>query len=288
MNKTVTVKAPATSANLGGGFDCLGVALELYHTVTVGFSSELVIDSIDGKSSSKNDLLYRSVNAVFKRFGKGDTPVGIVSRSDIPRASGLGSSAACIVAGVMAANALLNEPLTQKEMINICAELDGHPDNILPAIVGGVTAAYKDGDGIGYLRADVPSGLVFAVATPGFKLKTEKARAALPDSYSRSDCVYSLSRAVVTFGAFALGKIDMLKAVDDRLHQPYRAPLINGYADVKNAVAAAGAISSCISGAGPTVIAFFDDEEKAKKTTVPDGWTLRVLRAEQNGAELIR
>ncbi|MDE7464510.1 MAG: homoserine kinase [Clostridiales bacterium] len=279
--KSVTVRAAATSANLGGGFDCLGVALGLYHTVTARFSEDFKISGDDGDPTGRDNLVYVAMNEVFKKFGKADANVEIASHSDIPRSSGLGSSAACVVAGVSAANALLGGPMSTSEVIDLCARLDGHPDNVLPAIVGGVTAAYKDVDGIGYLRTDAPE-MIFAVATPDFGLSTKKARAVLPDKYTREDCVYSLQRAVATFGAFALGRVDMLKAVGDKLHQPYRAPLIQDYDEVRKAFKNAGAIESCLSGAGPSVIAFFKTENDAKNTALPDGWTLRILKADNN------
>ncbi len=284
-NSVVTVKAAATSANLGGGFDCLGVALSLYHTVTARFSDSFCVNG-DGDPRGRDNLIYVAMNEVFKRFGRADAAVELTSHSDIPRASGLGSSAACVVCGVSAANALLGEPLSEREKIEICAALDGHPDNVLPSIVGGVTAAYADGGKIEYIRADAPKDLIFAVATPDFGLKTEKARAVLPASYSREDCVYSLSRAAVTFGALALGKVDMLKAAGDRLHQPYRAPLIKGYDDVMTAFSRAGAIGSCLSGAGPSILAFFESEKDAQKTALPEGWTLRALRANNSPVEV--
>lgn len=282
MNKHngVTVRVAATSANLGGGLDCLGVALGLYHTVTAFFSDEFKICGDEGDPTGRDNLVYAAMNEVFKKYGKADAAVEITSHSDIPRTSGMGSSAACIVAGVCAANALLGGPLSINEIINVCAKLDGHPDNILPAIVGGVTAAYKDKNGIGYIRTDAPKDLYFAVATPDFGLKTEKARSVLPNVYPREDCVYSMQRAVVTFGAFALGNVDMLKAVGDKLHQPYRMPLVKGYDEVGKAFAAAGAVSSCLSGAGPSLIAFFKDKAAAHGVALPDGWTLRVLKAE--------
>lgn len=285
-DKTVRVRAAATSANLGGGFDCLGVALSLYHNVTVKFSDVFSVDGDDGDPLDKNNLVYKAMNAVFERFGMKDANVEISSHSDIPRASGLGSSAACVVCGVTAANALLGDPLSVRESVKLCAALDGHPDNVLPALVGGITAAYSDGDDIEYIRADAPENLIFAVATPDFGLKTEKARSVLPDKYSRADCVYSLSRAAVTFGALALGKIDMLKAADDRLHQPYRAPLIKGYDDVMKAFERAGAIGKCLSGAGPSILAFFESEKKARDTVLPRGWTLRALKAENSPVQV--
>ncbi len=283
-NKSVTVRVPATSANLGGGFDCLGIALSLYHTVTARFCDSLIIESNADVPHDGTNLIYRAMNAVFAACGRKDAGVKISSESEIPQASGLGSSASCIVAGVIAANALLGCPLALAQQIELCTELDGHPDNVLPAIVGGVTAAYPTDDGkTGYIRSDVPDGLICAVATPDFPLSTAKARSVLPDTYSRADCVYSLSRAAVTFGALSLGNFDALAAVGDRLHQPYRIPLIGGYADAEKALLAAGAVSCCLSGAGPSIIGFF--KSAPAKPTLPSGWTLRVLKPDNRGSQ---
>ncbi len=277
----VKVQVPATSANLGGGFDCLGIALGLYHTITAEKSDRLEIVCDADVPRDETNLIYRAMNAVFIKRGSSGMPVKITSHSDIPQAGGLGSSAACIVAGVVAANALTGGAIDLPQIIDLCASLDGHPDNVLPAIVGGVTAAYSDGDTIGYIRQDVSDKLVTAVATPDFGLKTAVARRALPDMYSRADCVYSLSRAVVTFGAIALGQFDALEAVGDKLHQPYRIPLVKGFSEVDTAFRAAGAISCCLSGSGPSVLAFFKTEPK--NVRLPDGWKLRVLHVENRG-----
>lgn len=287
-NVKITVRVPATSANLGGGFDCMGLALELYNKVTVEKSDALVIDSDVSAPVDSSNLIYKSMNSVFERFGCKDMPVKITSESAIPQASGLGSSAACIVGGVCAANALLKSPLGKPEIVDLCTALDGHPDNVLPAIVGGVAAGYIGDDGkVGYVRADAPAGLIAAVATPSFALKTSVARAALPETYSRSDCVYSLSRAVVAFGAFMCGDIQALSAIGDKLHQPYRIPLIKGYAEVERALKNAGAVAVCVSGAGPSVLALFE-ADKVGNIVLPDGWTNRILRADNNGAEVSR
>lgn len=281
LKNSVTVRVPATSANLGGGFDCMGLALSLYHTVTAEPSDRLIVKSDKDVPKDGTNLIYVAMNEVFKRCGKAGMPVRIDSQSDIPQASGLGSSASCIVAGVLCANALLGEPLDRADVINVCAALDGHPDNVLPAITGGVAAGAMDGGRVEYVRADV-KGVRFAVATPDFPLKTSDARRALPDGYSRADCVYSMSRALIAFAALANGESKKLCAVGDKLHQPYRIPLIKSYAEVEKAFKAAGAISCCISGAGPSVLAFFENEPNAAK--LPKGWTLRILDADNVGA----
>ncbi len=274
--KRVKVRVAATSANLGGGFDCMGLALGIYHTVTVEPSDRLEITSNTDAPSDASNLIYTSMNEVFKRYGAADKKVSIRSVSDIPQASGLGSSASCIVAGVTAANVLLNARMSGDEILSLCAALDGHPDNVLPALKGGVTAGYIAESGkVEFVRATARGRVSVAVATPDFPLPTSKARAALPETYKRADCVYSLSRAVVTFAALSSDEnASMLKAVGDRLHEPYRKPLIKGYDEVEAAFMATGAVSCCISGAGPSVLAFYVGGKKCEPA-LPRGWTVR-------------
>ncbi len=282
---TVTVKAPATSANLGGGFDCLGLALKIYHTVSAKLSDKA---TVNGSDDVEHNLIYKAVDAVFSRAGKENAKAELTSKSDIPRASGLGSSAACIVAGATAANALLGSPLSDAEITNICSMLDGHPDNVLPALYGGITAGVITEEGkIEFIRADVSSKIKIAIATPDFSLKTEKARKALPDSYSRADCVYSLSRAVLAFGAISQGETEKIKFLGDRLHEPYRIPLINGFGDVKSAFISSGAINVCVSGAGPSAIAFYPSGAEINPT-LPSGWTLRTPDIENGRIVVVR
>lgn len=268
----VKVKVSATSANLGGGFDCLGMAFELYHTVTVKPSRQFELVCNADAPHDKTNLIYKAMNEVFALAGCKDRNVSVLSESDIPQASGLGSSAACIVSGVLAANALCGNVLTDRQALDLCTKLDGHPDNVLPALVGGVTAGVVTDGGVEYVRC-VPRGVYCALVTPDFPLETKKTRAVLPDGYSRADCVYSLSRAALTFGAFATGNVSALKAVGDKLHEPYRIPLITGFDKVKAALIKAGALSVCVSGAGPTVLAFFDKAPSGIQA--PAGWTVR-------------
>lgn len=283
-NVKVTVKAPATSANLGGGFDCLGLALKLYHTVSIKPSE---VTTVNGSTDIESNLIYKAANAVLSRAGMAGAAAEISSVSDVPRASGLGSSAACIVGGATAANALLAFPLPDEELAEICTALDGHPDNVLPALYGGITAGVICEDGkISFVRADVSDKIKVAVATPDFPLKTENARKALPSSYSRADCVYSLSRAVLAFSALSSGDIDKIKLMGDKLHEPYRIPLIKDFDKVKSAFLADGALNVCVSGSGPSAIAFYPKSAKIN-AALPDGWTLRTPDIE-NGRVWVR
>lgn len=277
---TVTAYAPATSANLGGGFDCLGLAIKLYHTVSAKPSD---CSTYNGSAEVEHNLIYKAMKAVFERVGIHDAAVKIESHSDIPRASGLGSSAACIVAGATIANNLVDTPLPISEIVKICSSLDGHPDNVLPALLGGITAGViTDDNQIEYIRSDVSDKIKIAVATPDFSLRTETARKALPEMYSRADCVYSLSRAVFAYEAISSGNLDKIKFLGDKLHEPYRIPLIKGFAEVKHILLSSGAVNVCVSGAGPTAIAFYPSSADIS-AVLPDGWTLRTPQIENSG-----
>lgn len=280
----INVKVSATSANLGAGFDCMGLALNLYNEVLGEKSDRIEITTDGGYPTDDTNLVYRSAKSVFDLLGKPLTGLKMVQTNRIPPASGLGSSAACVVAGVKLGNALMGFPLTEKDEVNLCAKLDGHPDNVVPAITGGVSAGVMTQSGVEYIRCSAPDNLVFATATPNFELHTEFSRSVLPKQYSREDAVFSLSRAVVTFGAFVSGQSDMLKVIDDRLHQPYRIPLIDGYTEITDAFCKAGCISHFISGAGPTLIGLFHSEPKGLK--LKKGWTLRYLHVVNHGAQV--
>lgn len=274
------IRVSATSANIGAGFDCMGLALNLYNEITVGeCEKRLVIKTDKGLPADETNLVYVSMKKVFDLCGK--TPnVYIEQTNNIPVASGLGSSAACVVAGVVGANELLGSPLGEHEIVDLCTSLDGHPDNVVPAIKGGITAGVIDNGHVEYIKCNAPENLKLFAATPDFELHTEMSRSVLPGSYGRQDVVYSLSRAIVTFAALVNSDIPMLKVIDDRLHQPYRKPLIKGYDDVMNAFKQSGAVSGFLSGAGPTVIGFFASDANVK---LPDGWTLRKLNIVNDG-----
>lgn len=277
------IRVSATSANIGAGFDCMGLALNLYNEITVGECDEkLIIKTDKNLPKDETNLVYVSMKKVFDLCGR--TPnVYIEQINNIPVASGLGSSAACVVAGVVGANELLGKPLGEHEIVDLCTALDGHPDNVVPAIKGGVTAGVIMDGHVEYIKCRAPENLNLFAATPNFELHTEKSRSVLPESYSRADVVYSLSRAIVTFAALVNSDADMLKVIDDKLHQPYRKPLIKGYDEVAAAFGDAGAISHFLSGAGPTIIGLFKSDAAVK---LPAGWTLRKLGIERDGVKV--
>lgn len=254
----VNVRVPATSANIGSGFDSCGLALNLYNTASFEESDSIEIVSADGSfvPIGPGNLIYRTANTVYERCGKTLQGLSIVQTNAIPMARGLGSSSACIAAGILGANALLGMPLSQEDMLTLATEMEGHPDNVAPALMGGfVVSAYDDGK-VFSLKKNIASGIEFAAFIPSFKLLTEKARAALPTEVSHKDAVYNLSRAALLATAFCEERYDLLRiATKDKLHQQYRLPLIEGGAEIIDTAQEFGALASFISGAGPTILA---------------------------------
>jgi homoserine kinase len=265
----VRVKVPATSANLGPGFDALGIALSMYAWIEMAPALETKVTSLGGRMrglpTDKSNLLYTIAQRAFAEAGVSIPELEITVYSDIPLTRGLGSSAAAIVGALGAANALIGEPLSRDELFRIATDVEGHPDNVGPAVYGGIVSAVWDGSRATYVRIEPPKRLTTLVAIPSYELATNKARAALPEHVSRADAVFNLSRASLLTAALATGQLDVIgAAMEDRLHQPYRAPLVPGLERVLREAASYGALGAALSGAGPTAIAFVDAESARK------------------------
>jgi homoserine kinase len=262
-------KVPATSANLGPGFDALGIALSMYAWIELAPSEvtqvTLLGPQMNGLPTDKSNLLYTMAQRVFDVAGAAVPELDIRVYSDIPLTRGLGSSAAAIVGALGAANALIGCPLPDEELFRLATAEEGHPDNVGPALFGGIVSAVWDGAQAMHIRIEPPKGLTALVAIPSYELSTNKARAALPDQISRADAVFNLSRASLLTAALATGRLDVIRhAMDDRIHQPYRAPLVPGLARVLREATSYGALGAALSGAGPTAIAFVDDASNRK------------------------
>ena len=292
----IKVTVPATSANVGAGFDALGLALSLHNTVTLEESDRIDIQSSDGSliPTGTSNLVYRSARAVFDQLGQPLPGICIRQENPIPMARGLGSSSACIVAGILGANALLGSPLTPRQMLTLATSIEGHPDNVAPAMLGGfVTSVYDEGQ-VYSARKAINEELAFAAFIPNFKLLTEKARAALPKTVERADAVYNLSRAALATAAFCDGDYELLKvATKDALQQQYRLPLIPGGERVFELAWDLGAYAVYISGAGPTIMAvvhrensdfFARAEEALMQQPETMAFSLRRMVADNRGA----
>ncbi|GAV22284.1 homoserine kinase [Carboxydothermus pertinax] len=262
----VRVLIPATSANLGPGFDAVGMALSFYNEVCLKPSpKELEIDVWgDGSEiipKDRNNLVYIAVTKVFESLGKIPRNLKLSLKNRVPFARGLGSSAAAIVGGLVAANAYLGNPLPTDELLRLATELEGHPDNVAPALLGGVVVSGFDRDKVKYLKLPVPEVEV-VVAIPKFQLKTVDSRQILPVEIPFSQAVLNVNRVSFLIAAFCLKKYEYLQiGMEDYLHQPYRSQLIPGFYQVMEEAKKAGAYGVALSGSGPTVIAFARESE---------------------------
>lgn len=258
----IKIEIPATSANLGAGYDSLGLALDFYNYVNMEESDEISITSLDDMAvpTDKSNLIYTSAYDLFKVCGKTLKGLKIEQVNNIPMTRGLGSSSACIVAGLVGANKLLNDPLSTDDLVDIAAQIEGHPDNTAPALLGGIVTAVFDGKKVHWVKQEVYTKLKFVAIIPDFELKTEKARACIPKEVSHKDAVYNLSRAALFSASLLTGKFENLRtAVHDKLHQPYRMGLIPNCREVFDIAYNHGAYGVYISGAGPTVMAIVDE-----------------------------
>lgn len=264
MSESVRVLVPATTANLGPGYDCLGLALSLRNEVTLSLADEYSVE-IEGEGADVlprdgSHLVLRSAAAAAQAAGRDLPPVWLTQENRIPLARGLGSSSAAIVGGVVAANELLELGLDERRMLAICADVEGHPDNVAPALLGGLTVCCAVEGEVLVRRLDVAEGLRCAVAIPDFEVVTEEARRALPETVPHADGVFNLCRSSLVVAALVSGEFGLLgEGMRDRLHQPYRAHLVPGLDDVIEAALGAGAVGACLSGSGPTVAAFVVD-----------------------------
>ena len=260
MGKDVAiVRAPASTANLGSGFDCIGMALNRYLTIEMAYSDYIRIRlSGEGQDFPRNrsNLIYQAAMEVFRKAGYPESELSIKVETQIPPERGLGSSAAAICGGMMAANRLLGDPFSKEELFPLAVKLEGHPDNVAASLFGGIVIAVPEGGKYRCLRIRPPKGMRIVAAIPDFSLSTRRAREALPDVYSKGDVIHSIGRSALLAGALATGDREALAcAMDDRIHEPYRSNWIPGFRELKESCRAYGAAGVAISGAGPSVIA---------------------------------
>jgi len=256
------VRVPATSANLGPGFDTLGMAFNLYNTVEMNFRESGLVIEVEGLGSDiipadESNIVYQSAMRVFALTGVKVPGLYIKLVNEIPLARGLGSSAAAIVGGIVAANNLCDGALDPETLLQIATDVEGHPDNVAPALLGGFTIAGMDRGKVRSVRLDPMTVLKAVVAVPAFSLSTKKSREVLPASVALQDAVFNVSRTAFLVAALSMGHTELLSmAMEDRLHQPYRCSLIPGMEEVWQAAKDAGAMSAALSGAGPCLLAF--------------------------------
>ena len=258
---SVRVRAPATTGNLGSGYDCAGMALELYNTVEfreteTGLKIELVGEGSGRIPTNENNLSIIAAQSVFKTVGFNPKGLLVHMNHEIPVSRGLGSSGVAIVTGAVAANELAGRPLGTDQLLRICSELEGHPDNVVPSLLGGFSVSSERSGKIIYQTFPVSTALKGIVAIPDFPLDTKVARSVLPKLIPMEDAVYNMCNVGLLVGSFLSENYNLLdQAMSDRIHQPYREKLIPGLMEVINKAQDAGAHVTALSGAGPTVIA---------------------------------
>jgi homoserine kinase len=288
----VCIKVPATSANMGPGFDCLGVALDLYNYFEIEeTASGLEIIGCDALYSNETNLIYTSMQKCFEVLNYQPKGLKININSNIPISRGLGSSAACIVGGVAAANKLAGGKLAKAQLLEIANRLEGHPDNVAAALMGGLTIAVQDKGKVYYESVKIADSLRFCAIIPDFTLSTSEARAALPNNLTYGDAIFNISRAALLVTALSNGSYDLIKyACEDALHQPYRSKLIPGYDEIVQRSKDLDCLGVFLSGAGPTIMAIIKSTDKSFiynlqrfLDTLNDKWVVKELNIDHQG-----
>lgn len=304
MSKPARVKVtvPATTANIGPGFDCLGAALTLYNQFqfsTLAADSEPLEITVTGVgaervTTDRSNLVYESFSKLYQHLGQTPPAVRIEIGMDVPLARGLGSSATAIVGGLVGANCLAGSPLSQAEVMQLAIGMEGHPDNVVPALIGGCRLAASGVDRDWEIcELAWNQDIIPIVAIPDFELSTQEARRVLPANYSRADAIFNTAHLGLLLRGLETGQADWLTAaLQDRIHQPYRQALIPGYEAVRSAAMSAGAYGLVISGAGPTLLALaHPDSAGAVEVAMADAWVaagisvqVKVLALDTQGA----
>ena len=319
-NETITVAAPATSANMGPGFDCLGIALDIWNTVTVevgGSGFEITGEGAGELPADESNLVWQSIARVFAESGERMPKLGVRCHNDIPTTRGLGSSSAALVAGLTVGNRLCGDPFERDDLLQLAASIEGHPDNVAPAIFGGMriavthdapavtvhdddysyntTAPVTHAPRVVSAPVPVPDGLSAVLYIPNEPMPTEEARGLLGPEVSRSDAVFNIGRAALLVRAMATGDLSHLDiATDDRLHQPARRSIFFPMYNIIRAGMSAGALGAFLSGAGSTVLALATEKEftigyemaDAAAKSGLDG-EVRITRPTEQGANVI-
>jgi len=276
----IKVRVPATSANLGPGFDYVGMALELYNDF---YFLEDTNEHIPGGSIflNSNSLTHQAYGLLADKIKKKMSPPKIAIHSGIPRARGLGSSASLTVAGLVAGNIISNAGLDQDELIELATRLEGHPDNAVPALLGGLVVCMTASGRVRYLKFMPQKPLQVVVAVPEFELPTSDSRKVLPSEVSHRDAVQNTGRFGFFIAAMLTGDYRHLSfAMEDLLHQPYRSHLVPGMKKVMSAALEEGALGSCLSGAGPSILALCDTKVNQVSEGMKQAWKEHGIKAE--------
>ncbi|RAI14844.1 MAG: homoserine kinase [Candidatus Melainabacteria bacterium] len=309
----VSVKVPATTANFGSGFDCFGMALPIYNIVTLeetvlpGTGVELnIVPEFQNNDmfitehlpTDENNIAYKAIEMLYNSIGQAPSELKITIKSSIPIAKGLGSSASVIVGGLIAANELLNKPADEAALLSIAAEIEGHPDNVTPAFTGGLVLSSIEDDGsVFYRKMQWPEEWHLTIFIPDYELVTEISRSVLPSEVPMQDAIFDSRRTAMFVEALYTHDADLMKlALQDRLHQPYRAKLVPGLEDIVSALKHEENVIGCtLSGAGPAILVVSQKNNIEKiKSIVTENWanynvktSIYTVKPEEKGAEII-
>lgn len=306
----VSVQTPATIANLGCGFDCFGLALPLYNVVTIeetimpGSGVEINIMDMDSGLSSeniprdKNNIVYKAIELLYNYIGQTPTELKINIKTGIPVARGLGSSASVIVGGLMAANELLGHPADKDVLLSIATEIEGHPDNVAPALFGGVVISSLEETGsVTYKNLPWPKDWKITVGIPDFELATDISRSVLPDMVSIKDAIFNLRRASEFVHAVHTKDEELMKvAMTDKLHQPYRMKLVPGLSSIMHDLKHTEGVLGCVlAGAGPSIAVVSNNSNIDEvKNIIQTNWNninvnskIQTYSVENEGAKII-
>lgn len=287
----IKVQVPATSANLGPGYDCLGIALDEYCTVSFEIIDEgLEITGCEEAYCNEDNLIYQAFLKGLAYLNQKVSGLRMHVETNIPYARGMGSSATCIVAGLTGANALFQHKMNKYEIFDLATQMEGHPDNVAPAIFGGLTVSFMDEGKPNMIRYGVKKDLIFVTMIPDFEVSTKKAREVLPNQMSYAQAVYQMGRTAALAKAIEIGNgLIISKACNDQMQEPYRKNLIPAYDEVKDLAKECGTLTMFISGSGSTMMALTQEEEVADdliaqlKQRYPS-WDYRKLHATYDGS----
>ena len=287
----IRIKVPATSANLGVGFDCMGLAVSLYSTIDFEQSSQkLIINGCDEQFQNEQNLIYQAFVRGCQFLNQPVPNVKITIDNHVPVSRGLGSSAVCIVGGLMGANLWFDSPLNKEEILTLATEMEGHSDNVAPAILGNLNVSFTDSlENIQNVAFKVSSDLFFVALIPNYQLSTKKARQVLPKSMDYQTVSYQVGHAVALSKALENGDLQLIRqAIIDKMHEPFRSKLIPDYSAVKSICEKDGGVLY-ISGSGSTLMAIASNLNDAQKIidetkkSFPN-WETHLLSVDTKGA----
>ncbi len=288
MLTRISVSVPATATNLGSGFDALGLALAIHNRFTAeesknGLKIEIFGEGEDRLPRNRTNFVYQVMEKVFRRARKFPRGLTLRLENNIPIGKGLGSSASCVVGGLTLANALVKAKLSQQELLDLAVKIEGHPDNILPAFVGGFTVAVLENGRLTFARHELNHRFRAVIIVPDGQILTHTARRVLPKTVPFKDAVFNLSRAALTVSALTVPDLNLLDvSMQDRLHEKYRRKLFPSISRYLEVVKNAGGKGSSVSGSGPTVITFAEENRTAERIAAKIRSELRRLRLKGN------